>query len=414
MSFSVFSVSLWFKIMKLLIATSNPHKLEEIREIITDESIELLSPTDLPERIDEPVEDGETFEANAELKARYYAKAAGMLCLADDSGLEVDALNGEPGVRSARYSNTDGPRADRDRANCRFLLKNLADTPTEERATRFVCAMALADGREDKDETIAVVRGMLEGRILLPEEADDPSQSELGRGNNGFGYDPLVYVPDRNKTVAELTSAEKNAISHRGNALKKMWLHIYIEFSDQIKYEAGEMPATRELFRDFIQDFMAAAITDREKARAIIRAFPKLKSTPVTLGESPLHYLAIEGQAEAVEFLIQEGFDVDTKNDFGDTPLIDVASIGETKTAEVLLRHGADPNAKSGLDDSVLFCAIRSGDPKLVELVLKYGASVDYINDMDEDIFDITREAKDNSQEIGQVLRNAVESKSHQ
>ncbi len=209
--------------MKLLVATSNPHKLEEIRAIVTDESIELLSLADLPEVIDEPVEDGDTFEANAELKARYYAKAAGMLCLADDSGLEVDALDGEPGVRSARYSNTDGPRAERDRANGRFLLKNLEGVPVEKRDARFVCAMALVDGRDGKDETIAVVRGTLEGRILMPEEADDPSQPERGRGSNGFGYDPIVYLPDRNLTVAQLSSEEKNAISHRGNAVEQIW-----------------------------------------------------------------------------------------------------------------------------------------------------------------------------------------------
>ena len=214
--------------MKLLVATSNPHKLEEIGAIIRDSSIELLSLDAIGLEIDEPVEDGETFEANAELKARYYAKAAGMLCLADDSGLEVDALDGEPGVRSARYSNTDGPRAERDRANGRFLLKNLEGVPAEKRDARFVCAMALVDGRDGKDETIAVVRGTLEGRILLPEEADDPSQPERGRGSNGFGYDPIVYMPDRSLTVAQLSSEEKNAISHRGSAVKKMWPAIQV------------------------------------------------------------------------------------------------------------------------------------------------------------------------------------------
>lgn len=214
--------------MKILIATSNPHKLDEIRAIIADRSLELLSLACLPgvDEIAEPVEDGDTFEANAVLKARYYAKASGMLCLADDSGLEVDALGGDPGVRSARYSNTDGPRAERDAANCRLLLEQLADTPIERRTARFVCAMALVDGREPTDEPIAVVRGTLEGRILMPEEAADPAHPERGRGSSGFGYDPIVYVPDRNKTVAELTGDEKNAVSHRGNALLIMLPHL--------------------------------------------------------------------------------------------------------------------------------------------------------------------------------------------
>lgn len=251
--------------MKLLIATSNPHKLDEIRAIISDESIELVSLADLPEPIDEPAEDGATFEDNAALKARYYAKASGMLCLADDSGLEVDALNGEPGVRSARYSETDGPRAVRDRANCVLLLKNLAGVPIERRAARFVCAMALVDGRAENgtgaaprshmglgnehaplpgaprgnagpatDPTteahdlkpLAVVRGTLEGRILTPDEAEDAAHPERGRGTNGFGYDPLVYIPEKSKTAAELPSAEKNAISHRGNAVKKMLAYL--------------------------------------------------------------------------------------------------------------------------------------------------------------------------------------------
>lgn len=214
--------------MQLLIATSNPHKLDEIRAVIGDAPIELLTLDALPNPIDEPVEDQDTFEGNAVLKARYYAKASGLLCLADDSGLEVDALNGEPGIRSARYSHTDGPRPERDAANNRLLLKNLADTPIEQRTARFVCAMALVDGRNssDNNEPIAVVRGTLEGRILTPEEADDPDHPERGRGTNGFGYDPLVYIPEKQKTAAELPPKEKNAISHRGDAVRKIWPHI--------------------------------------------------------------------------------------------------------------------------------------------------------------------------------------------
>ncbi len=212
--------------MELLIATGNPHKLDEIRAILNDATVSLRCLADLHEPIEEPAEDGETFEANAELKARYYAKATGMLCLADDSGLEVDALNGEPGVRSARYSNTDGPRAERDAANCALLMKNLEGVPVEQRTARFVCAMALVDGRVDGNPLIALVRGTMEGRIITPDQAEDPARPERGRGRNGFGYDPLVYLPDRDKTVAELSSEDKNAISHRGNALVKILPYI--------------------------------------------------------------------------------------------------------------------------------------------------------------------------------------------
>jgi len=213
--------------MQILIATSNPHKIDEIRAVIGDAPVELLTLDALPNPIDEPVEDQDTFEGNAALKACYYAKASGMLCLADDSGLEVDALNGEPGIRSARYSNTDGPRAQRDAANSLALLTNLGDTPVEQRAARFVCAMALVDGRSGGagDAPIAAVRGTLEGRILTINEADDPAHPERGRGSNGFGYDPIVFVPELNKTVAQLSPDEKNAISHRGDAVRKIWVH---------------------------------------------------------------------------------------------------------------------------------------------------------------------------------------------
>jgi len=208
--------------MRILIATTNPHKLDEIRAILKDPTYEWVSLDALAGEIEEPVEDQETFEGNAVLKARYYAKASGMLCLADDSGLEVDALNGEPGVRSARYSNTDGPRADRDAANNLALLNNLSDTPIEQRTARFVCAMVLVDGRQAKDEPFAVVRGALEGRILLIDETDDPVHPERGRGSNGFGYDPVFLITRLNRTAAELTPDQKNQISHRGDAVRKM------------------------------------------------------------------------------------------------------------------------------------------------------------------------------------------------
>jgi len=208
--------------MRIVLASSNPHKLSEIRatfDTCGDLNIALLSLAEGGINAPEPVEDGQTFEANAILKARYYAAAAGMLCLADDSGLEVDALGGEPGVRSARYAGIEGPRDVVDPANNRLLLERLGETPAERRTARFVCAMALCEA----DRTLAVVRGTVEGRILLREEAGPEGK---GRGQNGFGYDPLFLLPQRGQTTAELSPAEKNAVSHRGQAARLMWEQI--------------------------------------------------------------------------------------------------------------------------------------------------------------------------------------------
>jgi XTP/dITP diphosphohydrolase len=158
--------------------------------------------------VPEPVEDGATFEANARIKALYYAKAAGSRCLAEDSGLEVDALGGRPGVHSARYAGTSGPRDERDRANNEKLLGELAGVASEERAARFVCCMCLAD---EHGAILAETRGTFEGVI-----------AETPRGDNGFGYDPLLWVPDAGGTSAELSPQEKNARSHRGAAARLM------------------------------------------------------------------------------------------------------------------------------------------------------------------------------------------------
>jgi XTP/dITP diphosphohydrolase len=211
--------------MQVLLATSNPHKLDEIRSVFDAEAaamatakIELVSLRDLDLNLPEPHEDQPTFEGNAALKARYYAQAAGLLCLADDSGLEVDALGGEPGVRSARYAAVAGPRSVVDPANNRLLLERLRDVPPERRMARFICTMALA-GRDD--EIVATARGVVEGRILGPSGVD-----YRGRGSNGFGYDPLFLIPDLGKTTAELSAEEKNAISHRGRAARLMWRQL--------------------------------------------------------------------------------------------------------------------------------------------------------------------------------------------
>ena len=210
----------------ILFATSNPHKVEEVLAIWrtlqsqADVEADLVGLDTVAVAGDEPVEDARTFEGNASIKAAHYAHATGMLCLADDSGLEVDALGGAPGVYSARYAGVTGERAAVDRANNALLMRNLGETPTEQRTARFVCAMALHDGREggDPDQPLAVTRGTFEGRIIGPGESP--------RGKNGFGYDPLFYLPDRSKTSAELPPEQKNAISHRAEAARLMWGHI--------------------------------------------------------------------------------------------------------------------------------------------------------------------------------------------
>lgn len=194
--------------MLLLFATSNPHKVREVAAILAPRGIEIVGLEALDPRPSEPVEDAETFARNARIKAVHYARAAGRLCLADDSGLEVDALGGAPGVRSARYAGLDAGRPDRDGANNAKLLSELAGVPVEKRGARFVCAMCLVD---PEGSVLAETLGTFEGVI-----ADRP------RGSNGFGYDPLLYLPDRNCTSAELSAQEKNARSHRGEAARQM------------------------------------------------------------------------------------------------------------------------------------------------------------------------------------------------
>ncbi len=194
--------------MNILFATSNPHKVDEVVAILAPEGITVRSLDDLGQLPPEPVEDADTFAGNARIKATAYARATGERCLADDSGLEVDALNGDPGVHSARYSGVDGDRAARDAANNAKLLEAIADVPESERSARFVCAMCLAD----PDGTIvAETRGTFEGVITTD-----------FRGTNGFGYDPLLFIPDQQCTSAELSPEMKNARSHRGEAVRNL------------------------------------------------------------------------------------------------------------------------------------------------------------------------------------------------
>lgn len=195
---------------EILIATGNPSKRQEIAAVLGEGSageIRWLGLTDLPEPIPEPVEDGATFLDNAILKAQYYARAAGRWALADDSGLEVDALGGAPGVHSARYAGVDGGRAIVDPANNRKLIEMLRDVPQPRRSARFRCVLALSDG----DRVLATADGVIEGQII-----DTP------RGAGGFGYDPHFLVPELGVTTAELPASEKNRISHRGRALRAL------------------------------------------------------------------------------------------------------------------------------------------------------------------------------------------------
>ena len=194
---------------RVLIATSNPGKLHDFAAAALPHGIEIASLSNFAS-LPEVNEDGDTFEANARKKAEHYSRyAAGEIVLADDSGLEVDALGGAPGVHSARYA-ADQPHLltnnTNDEANNARLIRELKKVPPQNRTGRFVCVLGAArDG-----ETLAVFRGQAEGIIL-----DSP------RGSNGFGYDPLFYFPQIQKTFAELTPEEKASYSHRGEAFRK-------------------------------------------------------------------------------------------------------------------------------------------------------------------------------------------------
>ena len=188
---------------KLLISTGNKDKIIEIRDEYKDLEYEIVSPDQLG--LDLNVEEtGSTLEENALLKARAGAEASNLLTLADDTGLEVDALDGRPGIYSARFAGEEATYQD----NNQKLLELLKNYPEEERKACFVTVAALVDPATGREET---VRGICRGRII----------SEF-RGKNGFGYDPIFYLPEKGRTFAELTTEEKNRISHRANALKKM------------------------------------------------------------------------------------------------------------------------------------------------------------------------------------------------
>ena len=177
---------------KLLIATNNPGKLREYQEILADLPFTLTWPKAEGLTL-EPEETGQTFRENAIIKATAFARASGLLTLADDSGLEIDALHGEPGVYSARY---------------RLVLEKLTGIPHEQRTARFRCVVAVAKA----EQLIGTAEGAIEGAIT-----DEP------RGHNGFGYDPIFFVPEFNCTMAEMTSTQKHSISHRARAVRAAW-----------------------------------------------------------------------------------------------------------------------------------------------------------------------------------------------
>jgi XTP/dITP diphosphohydrolase len=188
--------------MQLVAATRNTGKLREIRALFAGHDIRVVSAGDFP-GCPEVIEDGATFAANAAKKAREAAAFTGHLTLADDSGLEVDILDGRPGIHSARFAGEDAGDAE----NTKKLLQELAGVPAEQRGAAFRCVMALCR----PDGFCRLFSGRLEGVIL-----------EERRGREGFGYDPVFFVPDYGKTLAELPLETKNRISHRGRALARL------------------------------------------------------------------------------------------------------------------------------------------------------------------------------------------------
>jgi XTP/dITP diphosphohydrolase len=194
--------------MKILVATTNPGKIAEFAAML-DDSIEWLTLADFPD-MDEVEEDGLTFADNARKKALGYAKMTGQWTVADDSGLCIDALDGAPGVHSARFSGPKLLGQERtliDHRNITKVLDLLKDVPDGKRTARFVCNLCLAS----PEKVLLETEGTMEGTITHKET-----------GCNGFGYDPILYIPSHGKTAAQLSANQKNAVSHRGTAIKNL------------------------------------------------------------------------------------------------------------------------------------------------------------------------------------------------
>jgi len=193
-------------VTRVVLATRNAHKVIELREILADLveeiGLEVVGVTEFPD-VEDVVEDGVTFAENATLKAVAVARATGLPAIADDSGLVVDVLGGAPGIFSARWSGAHGS----DRDNVDLLLSQLGDVRDEHRAAGFVCAAALA---------------MPDGRVVVREGKVRGTLTRAPRGTNGFGYDPILLVDGDTRTLAEFGNEQKNAISHRGKALRAL------------------------------------------------------------------------------------------------------------------------------------------------------------------------------------------------
>ncbi|MES9970176.1 MAG: RdgB/HAM1 family non-canonical purine NTP pyrophosphatase [Candidatus Thiodiazotropha sp.] len=188
---------------KIVLASNNAGKVREINQLLVSEQITVVAQKEF--NIPDAIEDGLSFVENAIKKARHAAGLSGLPAIADDSGIEVDALNGAPGIYSARFA---GPGAS-DEENLRKLLAHLKETPDSQRGARFQCLMVYM--RHAEDPTPIICQGTWEGRIL-----------RAPQGENGFGYDPIFYVPTHDCSSAELTAEVKNSLSHRGQALKKL------------------------------------------------------------------------------------------------------------------------------------------------------------------------------------------------
>ena len=195
--------------MRIVVATGNPHKVEEIRAVLAPLGFTVLTLAETGRPVPpEPEEPHPTFEANARLKALHYARHVGEAVLADDSGLEVDALSGAPGVHSAHWAGREGSRQERDARNNARLAREMRGVPPDRRTARFVCTMCIAtpDG-----EVLVETRGEMEGVI-----GDAP------RGAHGFGYDPWLHLPALGVSSAELPPERKNQLSHRGRAVRRL------------------------------------------------------------------------------------------------------------------------------------------------------------------------------------------------
>ena len=188
---------------RIVLASNNAGKVREINQLLEHSGIEVLPQAQFD--IDDAVEDGLTFVENAIIKARHAAKLSGLPAIADDSGIEVDALDGRPGIYSARFAGEGSS----DEANLRKLLDEMRDVPEAQRSARFQCLMVYM--RHAEDPTPIICQGTWEGRILTAPQ-----------GENGFGYDPVFFVPEQGCSSAELDAATKNSLSHRGKALQQL------------------------------------------------------------------------------------------------------------------------------------------------------------------------------------------------